>query len=63
MVGATSGSWRQDRRGGGQNQNRFAMAGGRYTSNAVLVDGISVVSGDWGGAIGMPGVDAVRNSR
>ena len=61
MVGATSGVIGV-KTGvvADQNQNRFAMAGGRYTSNAVLVDGISVVSGDWGGAIGMPGVDAVQ---
>ena len=43
-----------------QGQSRFAMNGGRNTSVAVLVDGISVISGDWGGAVAMPGVDAVQ---
>ncbi|WP_321473991.1 carboxypeptidase regulatory-like domain-containing protein [uncultured Paludibaculum sp.] len=43
-----------------QNQNRFAMNGGRNESVAILVDGISVIAGDWGGALATPGVDAVQ---
>ncbi len=43
-----------------QNHNRFAMNGGRHESVAVLVDGIPMAAGDWGGLIASPGVDAVQ---
>ena len=42
-----------------QNQNRFSVNGGRGQSVLVTVDGIAVASGDWGGAIATPSVDAV----
>ncbi len=42
-----------------QNHNRFSMNGGRGQSVRVLIDGIPVVSGDWGGLIASPGVEAV----
>ncbi|MFZ4629410.1 MAG: TonB-dependent receptor domain-containing protein [Blastocatellia bacterium] len=42
-----------------QNQNRFSINGGRSMSVRILVDGIPVVAGDWGGLIASPGVDAV----
>jgi len=45
--------------GGDQNTNRIALNGGRDESAAVLVDGISVTAGDWGGAFGMPSSEAV----
>jgi len=41
-----------------QNQNRFAMNGGRDESSAILVDGASVVAPDLGGAIATPNQDA-----
>jgi len=41
-----------------QNQNRFALNGGRDESTAVLVDGASVVSPDLGGAMATPAMDA-----
>lgn len=45
--------------GGDQNTNRIALNGGRDESAAVLVDGISVTAGDWGGAFGMPSAEAI----
>ena len=42
-----------------QNQNRFSINGGRGQSVLVTVDGISIATGDWGGAIATPSVDAV----
>jgi len=42
-----------------QNQNRFSTNGGRDESVRILIDGIPVVAGDWGGLIASPGVDAV----
>jgi hypothetical protein len=41
-----------------QNQNRFAMNGGRDESSAILVDGASIVAPDLGGAIASPNQDA-----
>jgi len=41
-----------------QNQNRFALTGGRDESTAVLVDGASIVSPDLGGAMATPAMDA-----
>lgn len=43
-----------------QNTNRFSLNGGRHESTAVLVDGIPMGAGDWGGMIASPGVDAVQ---
>lgn len=43
-----------------QNANRFSLNGGRHESTAVLVDGIPMGAGDWGGMIASPGVDAVQ---
>lgn len=43
-----------------QNTNRFSLNGGRHESTAVLVDGIPMGAGDWGGLIASPGVDAVQ---
>ncbi|MBI4891863.1 MAG: carboxypeptidase regulatory-like domain-containing protein [Acidobacteria bacterium] len=43
-----------------QNHNRFSLNGGRHESTAVLVDGIPMGAGDWGGLIASPGVDAVQ---
>ena len=45
---------------GDQNMSRFALNGGRDESAAVLVDGISVTSGDWGGAFGIPSIETVQ---
>ncbi len=42
-----------------QNHNRFSINGGRDESVRILIDGIPVVTGDWGGLIASPGVDAV----
>lgn len=42
-----------------QNHNRFSINGGRDESVRILIDGIPVVAGDWGGLIASPGVDAV----
>lgn len=42
-----------------QNHNRFSINGGRDESVRILIDGVPVVSGDWGGLIASPGVDAV----
>lgn len=43
-----------------QNQNRFSLNGGRHESTAVLVDGIPMGAGDWGGMIANPAADAVQ---
>ena len=43
-----------------QNQNRFAMNGGRDESGLILEDGVPSTSGDWGGLIISPSVDAVQ---
>src|SRR6476660_4651505 len=43
-----------------QNQNRFSLNGGRHESTAVLVDGIPMSAGDWGGLIANPAADAVQ---
>jgi hypothetical protein len=42
-----------------QNHNRFSINGGRDETVRILIDGIPVVAGDWGGLIASPGVDAV----
>lgn len=47
---------------GDNQQNRFALAGGRDMASAILVDGISVTAGDWGGAIGLPAADMVSEN-
>ena len=54
-TGATSNPTQGD-----QNMSRFAMNGGRDESTAVLVDGVSVTSGDWGGAMGIPSIESVQ---
>jgi len=41
-----------------QNQNRFALAGGRDEGAALLIDGVPSTSGDWGGAIATPSIEA-----
>jgi hypothetical protein len=43
-----------------QNTNRFSLNGGRHETTAVLVDGIPMGSGQWGGLIASPGVEAVQ---
>ncbi|MGH9662906.1 MAG: carboxypeptidase regulatory-like domain-containing protein, partial [Bryobacteraceae bacterium] len=43
-----------------QNQNRFAMNGGRDESGLILEDGVPSTSGDWGGLIISPSVDSVQ---
>lgn len=43
-----------------QNQNRFALNGGRDESAAILVDGASIVAPDLGGAIASPTMDATQ---
>ncbi|MEO7142027.1 MAG: carboxypeptidase regulatory-like domain-containing protein, partial [Bryobacteraceae bacterium] len=43
-----------------QNQNRFAMNGGRDESGLILEDGVPSTSGDWGGLIIAPSVDSVQ---
>ena len=43
-----------------QNQNRFALNGGRDESSAILVDGASIVAPDLGGAIASPTMDATQ---
>ncbi len=45
---------------GDQNMSRFAMNGGRDESTAILVDGVSVTSGDWGGAMGIPSIESIQ---
>ena len=42
-----------------QNQNRFSINGGRGQSVGVLVDGMNIAGGDWGGAIATPSIDTV----
>src|SRR5581483_123400 len=42
-----------------QNQDRFSINCGRDESVRILIHGIPVVAGDWGGLIASPGVDAV----
>jgi outer membrane receptor protein involved in Fe transport len=41
-----------------QNQNRFALNGGRDEGAALLIDGVPSTSGDWGGAIATPSIEA-----
>ncbi len=43
-----------------QNQNRFAMNGGRDESGLILEDGVPSSSGDWGGLLIAPSVDSVQ---
>jgi hypothetical protein len=43
-----------------QNQNRFALNGGRDESAAILIDGVPSTAGDWGGALATPSIEAVR---
>jgi hypothetical protein len=43
-----------------QNQNRFAMNGGRDESGLILEDGVPSTSGDWGGLLISPSVDSVQ---
>jgi hypothetical protein len=43
-----------------QNQNRFALNGGRDESSALLIDGMPNTSGDWGGALATPSIEAVQ---
>ncbi len=46
-----------------QNTNRFSLNGGRDESAAILVDGVSIVSPGWGGAIAVPSQDAVAETQ
>lgn len=46
-----------------QNQNRFALNGGRDESSAVLVDGASIIAPDLGGAIVAPTMDAIQETQ
>lgn len=41
-----------------QNQNRFALNGGRDEGAALLIDGVPSTSGDWGGALATPSIEA-----
>jgi Carboxypeptidase regulatory-like domain len=43
-----------------QNQNRFALNGGRDESSAILIDGMPSTAGDWGGALATPSIEAVQ---
>ena len=43
-----------------QNQNRFALNGGRDESSALLIDGMPLTSGDWGGALATPSIESVQ---
>lgn len=43
-----------------QNQSRFNIAGGRETSNLVLIDGLPSTSTDWGGMIASPSLDSTQ---
>ncbi|MDE1175039.1 MAG: TonB-dependent receptor [Edaphobacter sp.] len=45
---------------GDQNTNRFALNGGRDESAAILVDGVSITAGDWGGAVGLPSSESLH---
>jgi hypothetical protein len=47
---------------GDQQQDRFSMDGGRDMQSAILVDGISLTAGDWGGAIGPPAADSTSET-
>jgi hypothetical protein len=47
---------------GDQQQDRFSMDGGRDMASAILVDGISLTAGDWGGAIGPPAADSTNET-
>ncbi len=47
---------------GDQQQDRFSMDGGRDMQSAILVDGVSLTAGDWGGAIGPPAADATNET-
>jgi Carboxypeptidase regulatory-like domain len=48
---------------GDQNMDRFALNGGRDMASAMLIDGISVTAGDWGGSIGLPSSEMVRETQ
>lgn len=48
---------------GDSSQNRFSLAGGRDMAAAILVDGISVTFGTWGGAMGLPAADMVNETQ
>src|SRR4051794_14669201 len=41
-----------------QNQNRFALNGGRDEGAALLIDGVPSTSADWGGALATPSIEA-----
>jgi len=43
-----------------QNQNRFALNGGRDEGAALLIDGVPSTSGDWGGALATPSIEATN---
>lgn len=43
-----------------QNQNRFALNGGRDESAAILIDGVPSTAGDWGGVLATPSIEAVQ---
>ena len=43
-----------------QNQNRFALNGGRDESSAILIDGMPSTAGDWGGALATPSIESVQ---
>jgi Carboxypeptidase regulatory-like domain/TonB dependent receptor len=45
---------------GDQNVSRVALNGGRDESTAVLVDGVSITAGDWGGAMALPSIETVQ---
>jgi hypothetical protein len=45
---------------GDGNTDRFSLNGGRDESAAILVDGVSVTAGDWGGAMGLPSSESIR---
>ena len=47
---------------GDQQENRFSLDGGRDMASAILVDGISLTAGDWGGAIGPPAADSTAET-
>lgn len=42
-----------------QNHNRFSINGGRDMQMLAIIDGVTAVSGDWGGLIASPAVDSV----
>lgn len=43
-----------------QNQNRFSINGARDEQVLVMVDGVPMTAGDWGGALASPGADSVQ---